>query len=146
MMGMTKQIFRFGMIGGLGFLVDAGVLSLLIQKAGWDLYSSRALSFSLAVTATWYLNRQYTFIAGSAKGKAKEYGRYVSGQIVGGLINLAVYAGVLSIQPALAVYPVIPLAFGSAVALMFNFLYSKFIAFKSPVDNGSAVGYLQEHL
>ncbi len=49
-----REIWRFGAVGGIGFFIDAGVLTLLVSTQGWGLYKSRALSFAPAVTGTWY--------------------------------------------------------------------------------------------
>ena len=143
-MKLGTQICRFGFIGIVGFLVDAGLLSFLIGVVKWGLYESRAISFSLAVTTTWYLNRHFTFLDRVDTNKVQEYGRYVSGQIVGGLINLTVYVAVLKMMPILAGYPVIPLAIGSLVALIFNFVFARYVAFSKSISNINGFSYDHE--
>lgn len=135
-MSLPKEAWRFGVIGFVGFLVDAGVLSSLVRAADWGLYESRALSFGLAVTATWYLNRRYTFRHRASEDRAREYGRYLAIQTLGALINLAVYVGVIAALPALATTPVLPLAAGSVLAMGFNFAASRGYAFvRRPVSS-----------
>lgn len=143
-MELRAQICRFGLIGIVGFLVDACVLSFIIGVVKWGLYESRAISFSLAVTTTWYLNRHFTFSDRVDTNKVQEYGRYVSGQIVGGLINLTVYVSVLKIMPILAGYPVIPLAIGSLLALIFNFVFARYVAFSKSRSNINRFSYDHE--
>ena len=51
-MNWRGEAWRFGLIGSVGFAVDAGVLTWLVRVHGWGLYEARALSFALAVTVT----------------------------------------------------------------------------------------------
>ncbi|MEQ9464820.1 MAG: GtrA family protein [Haliea sp.] len=129
MTGLRRQAWCFAGIGAVGFLVDAGVLSWLVASQGWGLYSARAISFGLAVTATWYLNRRITFASHARAGRGREYGRYLSTQTIGALINLGVYVSVIAAVPTLASCPVIPLALGSATALLFNFVSARLWVF-----------------
>jgi putative flippase GtrA len=129
MTGVRGEIWRFGAIGVVGFLVDASVLVSLVSLVGWGLYGSRALSFGLAVTATWYLNRRFTFAQRAGADRGREYGRYFLAQLVGALINLGVYGAVIEAIPAVAAYPVLPLAAGSGVAMVFNFFAARHFAF-----------------
>ncbi len=126
---LARQIWRFGAVGALGFAVDALVLTWLVRVGGWDLYESRWLSFALAVTVTWGLNRRFTFGQRASRNRSREYGRYVAVQGLGALINLGVYAGVLMAWPALAAWPVLPLAAGSGVAMLFNFIGARSFAY-----------------
>jgi len=123
------EAWRFAAIGIVGFLIDAGVLTWLVRMQQWGLYESRALSFALAVTATWYLNRRFTFSRRAGADRTREYGRYVAVQILGALINLGVYVVVVATVPAVGLYPVVPLAAGSAVAMIFNFVAARGFAF-----------------
>ena len=49
-----QRLWRFGIAGVLGFVVDAGALYLLAPFLGW--YGARVLSFWAAATATWLFN------------------------------------------------------------------------------------------
>lgn len=101
---------------------------MLVSGLGWHHYPSRAVSFSLAVTATWLLNRNWVF--GPSADTRREYLRYFSIQAVGALINLGTYVTVIETVPRLAGTPVIPLAIGAGLALVFNFLTSRCFVFR----------------
>ncbi|MFP4247196.1 MAG: GtrA family protein [Halochromatium sp.] len=126
---LFRQVWRFGAIGALGFAVDALVLTGLVRVGGWGVYESRWLSFALAVTVTWGLNRRFTFAQRAARNRSREYGRYVAVQGLGALINLGVYAVVLMVWPVLEAWPVLPLAAGSGVAMVFNFVGARYFAY-----------------
>jgi putative flippase GtrA len=126
---LAVQIGRFGAVGALGFAVDALALTGLVRVVGWGLYEARVLSFALAVTVTWGLNRHFTFAQRASRDRSREYGRYCLVQVGGALINLGVYAMVLVAWPGLAAWPVLPLAAGSAVAMLFNFVGARWFAY-----------------
>jgi len=122
---------RFTGIGGIGFVIDASILTLLVNAGGMGAIKARAVSFSFAATATWYLNRKWTFRVADGARKGSEYARYLAVQTVGAGINLAVYLFVLYMYPKLASIPVIPLAIGAAFALVFNFVASRYWVFST---------------
>jgi putative flippase GtrA len=123
------EAWRFGVVGTVGFLVDAAVLSWLVQWQGWGPVEARGLSFPLAVTATWALNRRFTFTSRAGADRKREYGRYFVVQTIGALINLGVYLAVIAAVPPIAAWPVLPLAAGAGVAMVFNFVASRHLAF-----------------
>lgn len=125
-----QRFFRFALVGGLGFMVDASVLTLLVNGMGYGHYGSRAVSFTLAVTVTWLVNRRWVFQAGSPT--RREYSGYFVVQLLGAVINLAVYVLVIELHPPLAKTPVLPLAVGSVVAMFSNFLLARRFVYRPP--------------
>ena len=91
---LVRQFFRFVLVGGLGFLVDASVLFGLLQGMGINPYLSRGGSFLSAATFTWILNRSLTFRSKS-KIRLRELGLYLVLMALGGGLNLGVYAWVV---------------------------------------------------
>ncbi|HUQ51889.1 MAG TPA: GtrA family protein [Gammaproteobacteria bacterium] len=109
----------FVAVGGLGFVVDAAILSTLVYVWDWPHYSARVISFAAAVSVTWYCNREWVFTR--TKDRAREYGAYFGVQAVGAVINLGTYAVLIALVPSLARLPLVPLAAGAALALLFNY-------------------------
>jgi putative flippase GtrA len=109
----------FVVVGSLGFLIDAAILSLLVHVWDWSPYTARVLSFAPAVTVTWYCNRRWVFSRTAAP--AREYGAYFAVQAAGAALNFGVFALLMVVVPPLARLPLIPLTAGSAVALFFNY-------------------------
>lgn len=54
------DLTRFATVGAVGFVVDGGILTLMMSR-GHAPFESRLVSFTFAVTATWALNRTWTF-------------------------------------------------------------------------------------
>ena len=92
-------------------------------------YGARAISFTTAVTVTWYLNRRWVFDRGAVPMSRREYSSYLLVQIIGALINLGIFVLVIELVPTLARIPVIPLAIGAGAALLFNFAASSRFVF-----------------
>ena len=68
-----RRLPGFAIVGAIGFLIDAGVLTLLMTRFGFDPYGARTISFTLAVTATWYMNRQWVFGRADVPMSKREY-------------------------------------------------------------------------
>jgi putative flippase GtrA len=119
----------FVLVGAIGFLIDASILTTLMTGFDFSHYAARALSFTIAVTATWYMNRRWVFERAAVRMSGREYTAYLVVQFIGALINLSVFFVVIEFMPKLLASPVIPLAAGAAVALLFNFGASSRIVF-----------------
>lgn len=127
---VERSLRRFGSfasVGALGFAIDASILSALVHGLEWPHYTARAVSFGAAVTVTWYCNRSFVF--GATGSSSREYGAYLTVQLIGALVNLGTYALAITAVPGLAALPVVPLAIGAAVALLFNYLAASRIVF-----------------
>ena len=130
---IDPAFMRFCVVGGAGFVVDAGVLYALVGLAHMGPVPARLCSFVVAMLTTWTLNRLWTFR--SLRGHhhpIKEAGLYFLIQMSGGAVNIATYSAALAVFPSLVHWLVIPLAFGTATGLVINFLGSKHIAFPKP--------------
>jgi len=129
LMRPTRQFTRFLAVGTLGFIVDAGTLLLLVS-AGGDPYVMRLVSFAVAVSVTWWCNRNWTFRSASRLAWQAEYLRYFGVQAAGAAVNYAFYAGVLTVIGLTALNLVLALAVGSFVALVVNFSGARALVFK----------------
>lgn len=123
-MSVPGDFLRFCAVGVVGFVLDAGLTLLLTQWGGLQPLPARILAFVLAASATWLLNRNYTFR--SAAGAATLV-PYVLATGIGALINVGVYWVWLQLmgQSPLAILGGV--AAGSVVALGFNFMISRAI-------------------
>ena len=130
---MGKSVFGrlpgFVLVGAIGFLIDAGILTALMTGADFGHYGARAISFTVAVTTTWYINRRWVFERGAIEMTGREYTSYLLVQVIGAVINLSVFVAVIEFVPGLAEIPLVPLALGAAVALVFNFSASSRLVF-----------------
>jgi putative flippase GtrA len=124
------SFLRFGLVGATGFTIDAGVLHMLTGLARFDYFTGRLCSFSVALGATWLLNRSFTFREPTAHGPARQALIYAAVQGGGAALNIGVYTLAINLAPSLKHMLLIPLAFGSAAGLCLTFLGSKHLAFR----------------
>lgn len=131
---MSSQAMAFAVIGSVGFMIDGAILTLLSVGMGVNIYLSRFISFTLASFVTWLLNRRHTFRWMSKDiriSPTNEYIRYIVIQIGGAVINLSIFTWLVAENPVLQTIPVIPLAAGAGVALVFNFLGARIWVYQS---------------
>ena len=79
------------------------------------------MSFPWARTCTWWRNRQFAFTGHGLDSAAGEYVLYSLIQVLGAIINMGVFVACLTLWPALGRIPVVALAIGASVAMVFNF-------------------------
>lgn len=124
-----SQFLRFACVGAVGFVVDAGILTTLMQL-GWQPVLARLISFPAAVATTWLLNKAWTFASATIRPRGG-YVRYSGIQIVGALINLGIFTILITVFPILHSVPWLPLAAAALVALVFNYMATRHLVFKA---------------
>jgi putative flippase GtrA len=128
---VVGQFLRFGMVGGIGFLVDTGILYAMLAL-GLDRYSGRVVSFLGAATATWILNRSFTFRSNSPSGAhpAGEWLAYLGLMAIGGLVNYGTYAAAITLSETMHRHPALGVALGSIAGMAINFWSAKTMVFE----------------
>ena len=128
---MTSRFLRFAIVGALGFVVDAGVLALVLQSGLAGFHAGRCLSFLAAASFTWALNRRFTFAdrAASRGSRGAQWARYVAAMSAGAAVNYAVYALVLAWAGYTALIAPFAVAAGSIAGLGVNFSAARWFVF-----------------
>lgn len=119
------QLARFGVAGTAGFIVDAGIVQLLVSLAGWNPYLARLLSFLAAVLVTWLINRTYTFAGVRRHGILGEWLRYLFAMSGGFVVNYAIYSLLVFHYGLVQQWPVLGVAAGSLAGLLSNFIMAR---------------------
>jgi putative flippase GtrA len=63
-----KEFLRFGLVGVIGFAVDASTLAMMLM-ADAGVLRGRAVSYVAAASCTWALNRRWTFMTEAAAAR-----------------------------------------------------------------------------
>jgi putative flippase GtrA len=127
----TSEFLRFGIVGTIGFAVDASVLYACAPFVGW--LAGRLISFLAAASTTWWLNRRHTFTGHrndlTLAETGLEYCRYLLSMLAGGAVNYACYVGTLHWLegPGTALLGV---AIGSVAGLGVNYSLARLVVFK----------------
>ncbi len=130
------SIWRFGLVGIGGLFVDMTILYTSIWGMGLSPLSAKALSFLMAVTFTWWMNRLYTF-EDSGKGLLQEWATFLATNAFGGAVNFAVYTLIVTQFFPYFWMPALATAAGSLGGLFFNYLSSLHIVFKPKIAETS---------
>jgi putative flippase GtrA len=130
---LQSRFLRFALVGTAGFVVNWIVLYLALHFAGLDKYSGWLVSFLVAVTFTWWGNRTLTFREHAARqGLLREWVSFVVANSVGAAVNFATYFALVTfVRPPLG-NPLVAIAAGTMVGLVFNFTTSKRFVFRGP--------------
>src|ERR1019366_77185 len=97
--GQALRFVRFGLVGCVGFVVDSAVLYAAISFLGTGPYLGRVLSYLVAATTTWFLNRPTTFSDRRSRNVLLEWLRFLLWNCLGGGVNYLTYAIYLHFAP-----------------------------------------------
>ncbi|MDI1459912.1 GtrA family protein [Catellatospora sp. KI3] len=85
---LLRELGKFGVVGGLAFLVDLAVFNLLLGPMGW--LAATVTSMTIAATAAFLGNRYWTWRDRESSSLTREYALYFFFNAVGLGITLAV--------------------------------------------------------
>ena len=130
-LALHKSFGLFVLAASVGFVVDAGVLTALVKELAWSPWHGRFVSFPLAVTSTWLLNRRYAFRGTGHGDQRVEYAAYWAIQLAGAAVNFAIFGLCLRWAPVLAEWPFVPVAVGGIAAMIFNFAVARSTVYRA---------------
>ena len=133
-LALGRQFLRFCAVGGIGFVVDAGVLWLLLQATALGPYLGRLVSFLAAATVTWSLHRVVTFPTARRDRPARQWVSFLAINGLGAGLNYGVYAALVAGVAVFGRQPVAAVAVGSAVAMTVNFLMNRHLVFRDALS------------
>lgn len=120
-----SEIVRFGISGVAGFIVDAGIVLLFTLKCGLGPIVAQGIAFTVAVTVTWLINRNWTFAEHASERWLHEWTRYVAVNSIGAAVNNGVYAILVLTVVLFSKTPVLAVAAGSMAGMVFNFTFTR---------------------
>lgn len=127
---LLAELLRFGVVGTLGFVVDAGVLTAAIAL-GLGPWFGRLLSFLVAATTTYALNRAWTFRHRAGAAGAAQWARFIAVNLAGFTANFGTYALLIALSATVAAEPVLGVAAGALAGLALNFGLSRHLVFNA---------------
>jgi putative flippase GtrA len=131
---LAHPFMRFGMVGGIGFIVDTSVLAFDTGILGFGFLLGRAISIFAGMCCTYLGNRYLTFADKRAHGGPailREWLTFVAANSVGAVVNYGVSALVVYLLPPPLNDKYVGLVCGVLVGMCFNFTLSKRLVFKS---------------
>ncbi len=119
---LFKQIFRFGIVGGIAFLVDYTVLIICKELLGLSVLLSAAIAFTVSVIFNYILSVKWVLEVDKDKSAKKNFIIFIILNIGGrGITELIMHLG----ADVLKIYYLIVKIFATAVVMVFNFVTRK---------------------
>ncbi len=139
-LAIMYKFVKFGEVGGLNWLVDLGVLNILIMITGFStgIYFSvfKGISFVVSATNSYFWNKNWVFDKSKTKDVGKEVGKFGVSTISGLVFNVLVASLILYFGKNVLSgfddknWANIAAVGGSLSAMIFNFVLYKFWVFK----------------
>ena len=119
---LFKQIFKFGIIGGLAFIVDYVILIICKELLNISVLLSAAIAFTISVIFNYILSIKWVFDVDKDKSTKKNFIIFIVLSVVGlGITELIMYLG----SDILKINYLIVKIFATAVVMVFNFITRK---------------------
>ena len=122
------ELFRFGVVGTIGFVVDTAVLmaGLALGLGPWF---GRVVSYIAGASTTYSLNRAWTFRDRSGEANLAEWLRFMVVNLGGFVANYGAYAALLLTSETVRAWPVLGVAAGAIAGLGVNFTLTRRLVF-----------------
>lgn len=128
----AQRFLKFVVVGGIGFCVDTGTLTILALIFGVDRVVAKAVAFALAVLNNFIWNRLWTYPEARSKSLLTQVALFVAVSVVGLGIALLVFNFVdqIALEHANAVVALyVAQAASVGVALFWNYAANRFVTY-----------------
>ncbi|MEZ0224779.1 MAG: GtrA family protein [Alphaproteobacteria bacterium] len=138
---LTPAFLRYLLVGGFGFVLDAGGMEILYHL-GLDIHAARALSMTVAIGCTYLFHRYYTFTDSARPAKSgAQFAAFGAVQLAAAALNYGLFCAVLWLQPRFLptplpglwqdVFNLFAVGVGVGAGLVFNFVLLRLLVFKT---------------
>ncbi len=118
---LIDQILKFGVVGGLAFLIDYALLYVLTEFVGIHYLISSVISFTVSLIFNYILSIKWVFDV-TKKQTAKEIAIFVILSVIGlGINQLVMYVG----SDLLHIYYMLTKIIATAIVMVWNFVTRK---------------------
>jgi putative flippase GtrA len=122
------QLFRYGIVGGIAFVVDYGSLWLLTEQCHLPYLWSAAIAFLLGLTCNYVLSTRWVFGESKLKNPWAEFAAFALIGIVGLGLNELIMWG---FTDGLHFHYMLSKIVSTVIVFFWNFLARRFLVFKS---------------
>ena len=129
MSSLLKQILRFGVVGGLAFLIDYSVLWALVDLLGVNYLAASALSFSISVIFNYILSSIWVFDCSGNENQLGKFLVFVVLSVIGLMLNLAIMWITVDV---LGIHYLVAKIGSTAIVMVYNFVTRKLILERKP--------------
>lgn len=117
---LLGQIIKFGIVGGIAFVIDYTLLYVLTEFVGLSSLISAAISFIVSVTVNYIASIKWVFTVNHKQTKKDVFIFFFLSTIGLGINELIIYIG-----NEMGIYYMISKLFATAVVMIYNFITRK---------------------
>ncbi len=119
---LFKQIIRFGIIGGLAFLIDYALLYICTDIIGIHYLISSIISFTVSVIFNYILSIKWVFEVDERTDPKRNFLLFIIFSVIGlGINEVIMYVGVTMWE----IYYMLVKIFATFIVMIFNFITRK---------------------
>jgi dolichol-phosphate mannosyltransferase len=123
---LRSYIGKFSLVGISGFIVNQGMLAILIELVHMDVKWAGIIAIELSIISNFLLNNFWTWRDKREQHIFLRFFKYHLVTLVSGGLNYAVLIGL----SFLGMYPLIANLFGIALGTIVNFIFNHYWTFK----------------
>lgn len=119
---LFAQIVKFGLVGGLCFFIDYGIMVALTELCGVPYLISSGISFTVSVVVNYILSMRFVFHGKENRSKTAELTVFIALSIVGlGLNQLIMWLA----TDVLGIFYMLSKIGATAIVMVYNFVTRK---------------------
>lgn len=119
---LMQQIVKFGLVGGIAFLLDYGVLYVLTEFVGVHYLVSGMISFTVSVIFNYIMSVKWVFDENVKQDKKVQFVVFIVLSAIGLGINQVIMWGLVDY---LAIHYMLSKIFATGVVMVYNFVSRK---------------------
>lgn len=119
---LFQQIFKFGIVGGIAFIIDYGIMVISKELLGFSILISAGLGFTISVIFNYIASVKWVFNVNKDKNEKKNFILFMIFSIIGLILTeLIMFVGTNIINIS---YLIVKIA-ATAIVMVFNFITRK---------------------
>ena len=119
---LFEQIIKFGIVGGLAFLIDYGIMVLCKEVFKFDVLVAAGFGFTVSVTFNYIASVKWVFNVNENNSKSKQFITFIIFSIIGLIITeIIMYIGTDIMKVS---YLIVKVG-ATLIVMVFNFITRK---------------------
>lgn len=119
---LFQQIFKFGIVGGIAFVIDYGIMVISKELLGFSILLSAGLGFTISIIFNYIASVKWVFNVNKDKNEKKNFILFMIFSVIGLILTeLIMFVGTNIINIS---YLIVKIA-ATAIVMVFNFITRK---------------------
>lgn len=119
---LFQQIFKFGIVGGIAFIIDYGIMVISKELLGFSILLSAGLGFTISVIFNYIASVKWVFDVNKEKDEKKNFILFMIFSVIGLILTeviMFIGTDIININ-----YLIVKIA-ATAIVMVFNFITRK---------------------